>query len=853
MAASGAVADGVEATADSVVLHGDDEDWRDTSRWIVSGPLVHGETWTQPRCVNADGSCYVEETLPSVYVFAYVSLLAGAISYLLLRRATNRFSLPTREVLERWWLRNGPPTSSALRLCVYVGLLQLSAHHKSFEGMVSYAKSTPAQLRLTKGLYRSLSLPYPSDLALDAALSLLQLSWWCAALGLFEEVAAPIAAAIAVFLHGALVDTRAFNHSWYMPVYAMIALCFTASGRFGCAFWISKLTSSNSEPSATSASARSGIEEGARDRRRIVSTRQTATTGRRVGGDGHGWLCETSFARQLLLVFAVYFYTASGVAKLVSSGWRWFSHGETICWMMVRSVIVEESNAITEFMSAQNLQAGGRSTPPLCVIGGYLTGLAEMASPLALVSPALQNLMVLSWFSLHVGISQTVGRNYFTNMVCLLLLVRVDAMPFSAVTASARWRRMERTVSSVLPAWVLEFGKQRGPGDCGEVDNLQETTTTMAMKYRRRRRFSAMSESFTPHAVLIACCSVLAVALLAASVMNVNYWPVTSANVYATIDRNYGEGSAGGELYHGVPIEALRSVDGLRYVAAYCHSTRRCNARVLEAIGGSFDAQPEREPILKDGKASPLWGESLVPKACVLATRSACAASKLSRTMKLGFEGIDGNGARTSADHAGDNNDDAATEESAEVFCTDINNFRGSDVHFRSADDGRMRIAMRLSSGLPYVTTTQTAEMAEMGRLPTRKHHFRNHLIDIVNMAFRYELAEELIGDPVNKDALAVNLRERLRRFVSLSRSGANHGHGCIAAAFLSATEFTSSERRAFEAVHWGRRDAAVEGADRAGVDVGMVREMRGHPVYYLNWNRTSLEVVGPMLDLSET
>ena len=105
----------------------------------------------------------------------------------------------------------------------------------------------------------------------------------------------------------------------------------------------------------------------------------------------------------------------------------------------------------------------------------------------------------------------------------------------------------------------------------------------------------------------------------------------------------------------------------------------------------------------------------------------------------------------------------------------------------------------------------------------------------------------------MNKDALAVNLRERLRRFVSLSRSGANHGHGCIAAAFLSATEFTSSERRAFEAVHWGRRDAAVEGADRAGVDVGMVREMRGHPVYYLNWNRTSLEVVGPMLDLSET
>ena len=109
-----------------------------------------------------------------------------------------------------------------------------------------------------------------------------------------------------------------------------------------------------------------------------------------------------------------------------------------------------------------------------------------------------------------------------------------------------------------------------------------------------------------------------------------------------------------------------------------------------------------------------------------------------------------------------------------------------------------------------------------------------------MNAAFRHELADELAP------ALEVHLRDRLRRFTALSRSGRRRG--CVAAAFLSAPEFTAAERRAFDAVRWGRDERA---AALAGVDVSMVREMRGTmDVYFLNWNRTTLEVVGPMLDV---
>lgn len=286
-----------------------------------------------------------------------------------------------RKQYTNWWLYSFPPLHGALRFFVYATLL-LSALFQSNKSPIRgfwYYEATAPELFKTYGLIKLLHLPYLELEYIRILIMLVIIAWFCAAIGLFTRISAIITAIGVFFLHGFFLGSNAFNHAWFLTMYAFIALCFARTNdRWSVDYYLKKYF-------------RKKIRHKSQSRPQKIT------------------LADTGFARQLLLVFAVGFYFAAGVSKLHTAGLAW-TNGHLIQYF---AEIYHE--------------------PPLGLIladSFWLSRLSAMISLLfevgaiaALFSRQARLILVLGWIGMHIGIRFSLGPRYVQNIICLTLLI----------------------------------------------------------------------------------------------------------------------------------------------------------------------------------------------------------------------------------------------------------------------------------------------------------------------------------------------------------------------------------------------------------------------------------------------
>lgn len=276
-----------------------------------------------------------------------------------------------------WWLYSYPPLHGLLRFFVYISLL-LSAMWQSNKSPIRgiwYYETTDPALFKTYGLMKLLQIPYIAPEYLRMIIVIVIIAWFCAAIGLFTRLASVITAVGVFFLHGMFFNSNVFNHNWFLPMYAFIALCFArTSDRWSVDYYLNKF------------------------RRRQAH---------------QPILSDTGFARQLLLVLAVGFYFAAGVSKLDNAGLAW-ANGQVIQYFAENQGVFPLGTLL-----ANNLWLSAVST----VISLGL----ELGAITALFSRKARLIVVLCWISMHVGIRYSLGPTYIQNIICLTLLIDWNA------------------------------------------------------------------------------------------------------------------------------------------------------------------------------------------------------------------------------------------------------------------------------------------------------------------------------------------------------------------------------------------------------------------------------------------
>ena len=197
----------------------------------------------------------------------------------------------TRQRYVRWWLDDLPPLDGRLRFVFYIGILLLAQHpdSKSFFLSLEAYSSTDPGVYTARGLLGAIGVSYPPTTMVQLVITATMGTCFLAAIGLFSRLSCIAIAAGAFFLHGLFLDTNAGNRAWFIPLYALIALCFTcAQDKWSVDHLIRSFFNGQSPPR---------------------SARPTA--------------CQTGFARKCLLVAVVGFYFASGLSKLFNAGLAW--------------------------------------------------------------------------------------------------------------------------------------------------------------------------------------------------------------------------------------------------------------------------------------------------------------------------------------------------------------------------------------------------------------------------------------------------------------------------------------------------------------------------------------------------
>lgn len=299
-----------------------------------------------------------------------------------------------------WWVADFPPLSGALRYLFYSGLLVLAwLHPKSpLRGMALYEQTDPVFFA-RYGLVEWLHVPYIPAAWLQVLVWVTVVAWVCAAIGLFQRVSVVMTAVGVVILHGMFVGSNATNHAWYLPMYALVLMCFMRSqDAWSVDFWV----------------------------RRMRGRTSSSVLG----------VLDTGLARKALLVCAVGFYFSSGVAKLTDAGFRWLDG------YPLQTALVNNPDVV----------AAGITGPVanhlwVCAMLSVCVVLIELGAVFALVSRRYRNWVVLSWLFLHVVLYLTIERWYFSNFWCLILVV-----DWSAFTLKRRQPREDETTTLQLPA-----------------------------------------------------------------------------------------------------------------------------------------------------------------------------------------------------------------------------------------------------------------------------------------------------------------------------------------------------------------------------------------------------------------
>lgn len=310
--------------------------------------------------------------------------------------------LPNRYV--NWWLYSFPPLHGALRFFIY-GTLLLSALFQSNKSPIrgfQYYEATDPRLFRSYGLVKLLHIPHIAPEYLRIIIAIVIIAWFCAAIGLFTRLSMIVTAIGVFFLHGMFLGSNAFNHNWFLPMYAFITLCFARSNdAWSVDYHLSKIN------------------------RRTRKNHQNPT------------IADTGFARQLFLVCAVGFYFAAGLSKLHTAGLAWGN-----------------GHLIQYFAESHNVQPLGSLLANnlwLSRISAIIALCLELGSIAALFSRKARFVLVLGWLSLHVGIKYSLGPRYIQNIICLALLVDWQATAATAKQWLIAGKRKLRSKRFSLP------------------------------------------------------------------------------------------------------------------------------------------------------------------------------------------------------------------------------------------------------------------------------------------------------------------------------------------------------------------------------------------------------------------
>ena len=299
----------------------------------------------------------------------------------------------------RWWLDDLPPLSGPVRILFYTGLLLLALiHHKSPVLGLAYHAATEPELVATDGLLALLGFRYITTGTLLTICSATLVAWLCAIVGLWTRGSALAAGAGALFLHGALLSTNAHNHSWFVPVYALVLAPFAlAEDRWSLDFHL---------------------------RRRGLLPRAFSAP----AGDG--------FALKLLLVLVVGFYFSAAISKLLDAGPRWVD-GHSL-----RHALEERNGPLAAFI-ADRLW--------LCSVVSAASLALELSAIAMLLSHRARPWILLALCLMHVGIERAMGPWYYANCwTFLLLLGRQPSASQLEAQSSSGPRRQVAVVGGTL-------------------------------------------------------------------------------------------------------------------------------------------------------------------------------------------------------------------------------------------------------------------------------------------------------------------------------------------------------------------------------------------------------------------
>ena len=326
-------------------------------------------------------------------------------------------SIPARD----WWVADMPALSGPLRIAFYGGLLLFAATvgwHDSPLHMVDICERTAPALYKARGLLALLgvdALAHEHRVAFLVAIRPVAIiAWVCVIVGFLQRPAA-IITAIGVFaLWGVGLGAMGCNHDWYLPVYALVLLCFTRSrDRWSVDYWISRWRRGD-----------------------VSSATETPSPPSK--------LADTGFSRQVISLCAVAVLFSAGVAKVLEGGFAW-ADGISLqsyldsgwpAWPWLRDWVVPR------LWVCQLLSIG--------------TLVVELGAPVALFSRRLRAPVFVAAAAMHLGIWALMSIKYFPQAWCYLLCV---AWPrerrLSTAELSGDQSMRFRTAS--LAGWSLVF------------------------------------------------------------------------------------------------------------------------------------------------------------------------------------------------------------------------------------------------------------------------------------------------------------------------------------------------------------------------------------------------------------
>ena len=269
------------------------------------------------------------------------------------------------------------PLSGLQRTIFYVGLLVILLLDKPTPFNAPTIVGRVAEPFYTQSKALSFLVKGVPIVRLLVAARTLTIVFWCAAAAGFLQPYTAIGTFIGfAFLHSANSGALGSNHSTHAALYALFALCFSASG------------------DAFSFDA-------------VIAQHVPWPT---ISPDS---VLQSGFALKLMQVTFVYIMVAGGLSKLRHGGLRWLS-GKSLHFYVEGNAPFARNKFVSRLLV---------SSPRLCAVLATFSVVAELSGVLALVDTRFVPYVVLLWVCLHVGILLVMMPDYWVQMWCYTLLI----------------------------------------------------------------------------------------------------------------------------------------------------------------------------------------------------------------------------------------------------------------------------------------------------------------------------------------------------------------------------------------------------------------------------------------------